>query len=143
MNTYMRYLWILSALIMAAVNGASDEVSETNGPFRVQVRELAVRSEPRPLAEVATSLTYRTEVSITGTNGDWYRVGDAGWVHRTGITQRSLESSTGSVEEFSAIVNGIVSYLTNGVGNAQTNSGTIIPPNSGRRLPSPAPGSGN
>jgi hypothetical protein len=137
------YLWAVGVLLMAEANGDAAEGVSTNQPFRVQVRELAVRVEPRPMAEVTTSLTYKTEVSVTGTNGDWYRIGGAGWVHKSGITRRSLEPSTGSVEEFTAVVNGIVYYLTNGVANGQTKSGTNTLPTSGRSLPSPVPGSGN
>ena len=139
----LTYCWTLSVLLMAGMNAVATEGVTSNQPFRVQVRELAVRSEPRPLAEVTSSLTYRTEVRITATNGDWYRIGDAGWVHRTGISQRSLESSTGSVAEFTVIVDGIVGYLTNGVRNGQTNGVATIQPSSGRSVPSPVPDSGN
>ena len=111
----IKSLLVMGVLLLpylAAAEGAS-----SNRLFRVQVRELGVQSDPTPMAPVLTNLIYKTEVTITATNGNWYRVGDAGWVHRSGVTQRSLESSTGSVEEFSTIVSGVVNYLTTGVGN--------------------------
>lgn len=111
----MKLLLVICVFLLPFL--ATAEGDSSNRVFRVQVIELGVQSEPKPLAPVLTNLTYKTEVSITATNGNWYRIGEAGWVHKSGITQRSLESSTGTVEEFSAIVSGVVNYLKTGVGN--------------------------
>lgn len=111
----MKSLLVICVLLLPYL--ATAEGDSSNRLFRVQVRELGVQREPTPMAPVVTNLAYKAEVTITATNGNWYRIGEAGWVHRSGITQRSLETSTGSVEEFSTIVSGLVNYLTTGVGN--------------------------
>ena len=137
-------LLLAAGLILLPLSGiAAPECVSSNRPFRVQVRELGVSAEPWPLAGILTTLTYKTAVTITATNGDWYQLGKSGWVHKSGVTQRSLESLTGSVEEFSAIVSGIVTYLTNGVGNTPSNAGATTAPPSGARASPSTEGAGH
>jgi hypothetical protein len=120
--------------LLAAMTAAAQGVP-TNLSYRVQVRELRVRAEPRPMSEVVTTLTYRTEVSVTATNGGWYRIGGCGWVHTSGITRSPLEAPAGTVEDFSAVVDGVLGYLTNGAVRVreQPRGGTAPPTGCGAR----------
>jgi Bacterial SH3 domain len=74
----------------AADSSSADELVVMSGQATIGWKAAVVRKGPSSQAETVERIAYGTRVSVTGRQGEWYRVkygrkGQAGWVHRKAL----------------------------------------------------------
>jgi hypothetical protein len=74
----------------SAPESGSDQLVVMSGPATIGWKAAVVRKGPSGQAETLERVAYGTRVSVTGRQGEWYRVkygrkGQTGWVHRKAL----------------------------------------------------------